>query len=41
MVHMKQMFVFDEYCIQDEGRSCETLFVPFGLYILVKTLLPV
>lgn len=40
MVHMKQMFVIDNYYIQDEGRGHKILFVQFGLYILVKTLLP-
>ena len=29
MVHMKQMFVADNY--QDEGHGHEILFVPFGL----------
>ena len=32
------MFGTDNYYIQDEGRGHETLFVPFGLYNVVRTL---
>ena len=31
MVHMQQMFGTDNYCIQDDGRGHEIIFVPFGL----------
>ena len=36
---MQQVFGTDNHHIQDEGRGHKILFVPFGLKILVRTLI--